>query len=60
MRSGTSGKILVVDDDKDVRLTAGLVLKRLFGKVYTLDRPRQIPEYLKVCKYDVILLDMNF
>ena len=60
MRSGTSGKILVIDDDKDVLFTAGLVLKGLFEKVDTLDRPWLIPEYLKACKYDVILLDMNF
>jgi DNA-binding NtrC family response regulator len=60
MRSGISGKILVVDDDKDILFTAGLVLKGLFEKVDTLDRPWQIPEYLKACKYDVILLDMNF
>lgn len=60
MKSDSSGKILVVDDDRDVLFTARLVMKGLFEKVDTLDRPRQIPEFLKACRYDVILLDMNF
>ena len=60
MKSDRSGKILVVDDDKDVLFTARMVLKDLFEKVDTLDRPVLIPEYLKSYKYDVILLDMNF
>jgi two-component system, NtrC family, response regulator HydG len=60
MKSDRSGNILVVDDDNDVLYTARLVLKGLFGKVDTLNRPGLIPEYLKACKYDVILLDMNF
>jgi two-component system response regulator HydG len=60
MKSERSGNILVVDDDNDVLYTARLVLRSLFGKVDTLDRPALIPEYLKACKYDVILLDMNF
>ena len=50
----------MVDDDSDVLYTAKLVLRDFFGKVDTLDRPGLIPEYLKACKYDVILLDMNF
>jgi two-component system response regulator HydG len=60
MKSGISGNILVVDDDKDVLYTARLALRDLFGKVDTLDRPEKIPEYLKLCRYDVILLDMNY
>jgi len=60
MKSERSGSVLVVDDDKDVLYTARLVLRGLFDKVDTLDHPAQIPDYLKKCKYDVILLDMNF
>jgi two-component system response regulator HydG len=60
MKSDIPGNILVVDDDNDVLYTARLVLRGLFEKVDTLDRPGLIPEYLKACKYDVILLDMNF
>lgn len=60
MKSDHSGKILVVDDDKDVLFTAQLVLKRFFNKVDILDRPTLIPEHLRKTGYDVILLDMNF
>jgi DNA-binding NtrC family response regulator len=60
MKSDSSGKILIVDDDRDVLFTARLVMKGLFEKVDTLDRPGLIPEFLKECRYDVILLDMNF
>jgi DNA-binding NtrC family response regulator len=60
MKSDRSGSILIVDDDNDVLYTARLALRGLFGKVDTLDRPDLIPDYLKKCKYDVILLDMNF
>ena len=52
--------ILVVDDDNDVLYTAKLVLKELFAKVDTLSRPAFIPECMKECRYDLILLDMNF
>jgi DNA-binding NtrC family response regulator len=60
MKSDRSGSILVVDDDKDVLFTAKLVLRDLFAKVDTIDRPELIPEYLKSSRYEVILLDMNF
>ncbi|MCJ7446959.1 MAG: sigma-54 dependent transcriptional regulator [Bacteroidales bacterium] len=60
LKSDRSDSILVIDDDNDVLYTARLVLRGLFSKVDVLDRPGLIPEYLKACKYDVILLDMNF
>jgi DNA-binding NtrC family response regulator len=60
MKSDSSGKILVVDDDRDVLFTAKLVMKGLYDKVDTLERPGLIPEFLKLCKYDAIILDMNF
>jgi DNA-binding NtrC family response regulator len=60
MESDGSGSVLIVDDDNDVLYTAKLVLRGLFRKVDTLDRPDLIPEYLKACRYDVILLDMNY
>jgi len=60
MKSVKPGNLLVVDDDKDVLYTARLILRDWFGRVDTLDRPSQIPEFLKARKYDVILLDMNF
>ncbi len=60
MKSDKSGNILIVDDDNDVLYTAKLVLRGLFEKVDTLDSPSLIPQYLNKCKYEVILLDMNF
>jgi DNA-binding NtrC family response regulator len=60
MKSGKSGSILVIDDDKDVLYTARMILRDWFETVDTADRPALIPDYLKSRKYDVILLDMNF
>lgn len=60
MKSDSSGRVLIVDDDRDVLFTARLALKGLFEKVDAIDRPGLIPEFLKACRYDVILLDMNF
>ena len=55
-----SGKILVVDDDKDILTAARLFLKNHFQTVHTLDKPQSIPVQLQNDSYDVILLDMNF
>ena len=60
MISDRADSILIIDDDFDVLYTAKLVLRGLFSKVDTLDRPALIPEYLKTSNYEVILLDMNF
>jgi two-component system, NtrC family, response regulator HydG len=60
MRSERSPSILIVDDDRDVSYTAGLVVRNLFQKVDVIDRPGLLPQFLSACKYDVILLDMNF
>jgi two-component system, NtrC family, response regulator HydG len=60
MKPINASNILVVDDDNDVLYTAKLVLKGLCGKVDTLSRPGFIPDCLRDCKYDLILLDLNF
>ena len=60
MKSALSGKILVIDDDNDVLYTARLVLKGLFKKVDTINKPCLIPESMAACQYDVVLLDMNY
>lgn len=60
MKPDLPRNILIVDDDGDVLYTAKLALKRFFDRVDTIDRPGLIPEYLKKCRYDVILLDMNY
>jgi len=54
------GKILVVDDDKDILLTARIVLKKQFELIRTTDKPEDIPGILQDTSIDVVLLDMNF
>jgi len=58
--SKLKGKILVVDDDKDVLTTAGMVLKQKFSNVVIESNPQKIPDYLKNEDFDVVILDMNF
>jgi two-component system, NtrC family, response regulator HydG len=60
MKPDKPTSILVVDDDNDVLFTARLVLRGMFDKVDTIDRPDLLPEYLKKNSYDAILLDMNY
>lgn len=54
------GKVLVIDDDRDVLLAARLLLKQHVGMVQTEKSPRDIPALLAKERFDVILLDMNF
>ncbi|MFC1573985.1 sigma-54-dependent transcriptional regulator [Candidatus Latescibacterota bacterium] len=54
------GKILVIDDDKDVLLAARLLLKKHADLVHTETKPESIPTLLKNESYDIIMLDMNF
>ncbi|MCE5250977.1 sigma-54 dependent transcriptional regulator [bacterium] len=54
------GKILIIDDDKDVLLAARLLLKQHAELVHTESKPESIPTLLKNENYDIILLDMNF
>jgi len=54
------GRLLIVDDDPDVLLTARMLLKQHGFQVTTQSNPRQIPELLSRESFDVILLDMNF
>lgn len=54
------GKILVLDDDRDVLSTARIVLKQHFTDVIALQKPDEIPGQVKSGKVDVIILDMNF
>ena len=54
------GKVLIVDDDRDI-LTAGrLLLRRHFEQVDTCEDPTRIEMLLSDENYDVVLLDMNF
>lgn len=56
----TLGKILIVDDDEDVRQAARLFLRQHVSVVDDEKNPDKIPARLKQENYDVILLDMNF
>jgi DNA-binding NtrC family response regulator len=55
-----SGKILIIDDDKDVLFAAKMLLKPHFETVQTDFQTQRIPELLSQNSYDVVLLDMNF
>jgi DNA-binding NtrC family response regulator len=54
------GKILVIDDDKDILLTTRVVLKKQFGVIKTEADPEMIIQQLDNEFFDIILLDMNF
>jgi DNA-binding NtrC family response regulator len=57
---GKPGNILIIDDDRDILLTARVVLKKQFGNIQTETNPERIIPRLLEQAYDVILLDMNF
>jgi len=54
------GNILIIDDDKDVLLTARMILKNTFTRVDTLEKPDKLEDLLIAENYQVIILDMNF
>ncbi len=54
------GRILVVDDDKDVLTTARMILKQKFTDVVVETNPKRIPEHLSKYDFEVVVLDMNF
>ncbi|MFH0758728.1 MAG: response regulator, partial [Bacteroidota bacterium] len=53
-------KILIIDDDHDVLLTARMFLEQLDLEVSVLSAPEKILPTLEKEQYEVILLDMNF
>ncbi len=56
----TSAKILIIDDNEDVLLSAKLLLKSFANVIHTEKDPSVIPNLLQKETYDVIFLDMNF
>ena len=54
------GKILVVDDNKDVLFALNLLLEPYMEKIKVAKDPQRIEQFLKDFNPDVILLDMNF
>ena len=55
-----NGKILVIDDDKDILLSTKMVLKKEFKDIKTVTNPDDIGPFIEKKIFDVILLDMNF
>jgi len=53
-------RILIIDDDHDVLLTARMFLEQLEFNVTVLSDPEKSLARIKKEHYDVILLDMNF
>lgn len=58
--SDRTGRILIIDDDKDILVAGRLLLKRRFKSVVTANRPEHIPQLMADSHFDAILLDMNF
>ena len=59
-RAAARGRILVVDDNRDILLAARLLLRSHVADVQIETDPRRIPEWMESGGFDVILLDMNF
>ena len=55
-----TGRVLAVDDKKDVLTAIRLLLKDHVELVHTARDPSVLPGLLKEEDYDVVLLDMNF
>jgi DNA-binding NtrC family response regulator len=55
-----NAKILIVDDEEDIRLSMQLFLSQHFNSIQTEANPFQLPRLLRNEDYDLILLDMNF
>jgi len=53
-------KILIIDDDHDVLLTARMFLEQLEFDVTVLSDPEQILNRISKEHFDMVLLDMNF
>lgn len=54
------GSILVVDDNRNIRVSLKYLLEGCFTKVLLLDNPELLPSLLQQEQVDVVLLDMNF
>ncbi|TRX72658.1 sigma-54 dependent transcriptional regulator [Carboxylicivirga sp. M1479] len=54
------GKILIVDDNKELLLALKLYLKPHFNSIHTEHNPNRIQEHLQKESFDIVMLDMNF
>jgi DNA-binding NtrC family response regulator len=55
-----TGKILIVDDNKNALSALKMLLQSEFETVITINSPNQITAELRKTEFDVVLLDMNF
>lgn len=53
-------KILIIDDNKAVRLSLKMVLSSEFDSILTIGDPKLLPALLANGDFDAVLLDMNF
>ena len=53
-------KILIIDDNKAVRLSLKMVLGSEFDSILTIGDPTLLPALLANGDFDAVLLDMNF
>ena len=56
----TKATILIIDDDKDVLISARLFLKQHFAQVISQPHPQNVEQILNEQEVDLVLLDMNF
>ena len=56
----TTGKILVVDDNRNVLKALEILLQFEFDQIKTIRNPNLIPSILEKEDFDLVLLDMNF
>jgi DNA-binding NtrC family response regulator len=54
------GKLLIIDDDRQILESLELLLKYEFGSIDMLSNPNLILNRMEQEQYDLILLDMNF
>lgn len=58
--SKTQGKLLIVDDNRELLAALRMFLSTHFETVRTENNPNLIPSWLEKERFDMVLLDMNF
>jgi len=53
-------RLLIVDDDEDILLTARIALKPYFQQITVQKEPHSLPDLFHDEQFDIVLLDMNF
>lgn len=53
-------KILIIDDNKSVRISLKLILSSEFDSILAIGDPQLLPALLSKGDFDAVLLDMNF